>query len=266
MSLSKNHVAIVTGAGQGVGRGIARAFAKEGATVVVAEINAETGNAVANELSELGGEGVFIQTDMGDQESVETLIADTISRCGHLDTLVNNAYFVGNDLPKRLETRDTEDFEKAMNVGFYGALWAMWAAFEHMRERGFGRIINLCSLNGVNSHPFTTNYNITKEALRTLSRSSAREWAQHKITVNTICPAAVSPAFEMLKKFAPQEIDKIVTENPMGYMGDAEADIGGVAVFLASDVARYLTGNTLFADGGSHINGVSWVPPLMEEM
>ena len=101
--------------------------------------------------------------------------------------------------------------------------------------------------------------------MRALSRTAAREWAPHGITVNVICPAAVTPAFERFQALAPELAAKMLEQNPMGYMGDPEQDIGGVAVFLASDDARYLTGNTLFADGGGHINGVQWAPPLPPE-
>lgn len=251
-------VAVVTGAGQGVGLGIARRLAAEGATVVVAEFNPETGQQAA---AALGPESIFIHTDITRREQVLNMIAVTMQRFGRLDILVNNAYPT-NTPPRRLEDREDKDFEAALRGGFMSAWWAMKAAFPLMKAQGWGRIINLCSLNGVNAHPFTAEYNSAKEGLRALSRTAAREWAQHGICVNVLCPAARTPAYEMFEKYSPDNVAEMLKQNPMGYMGDPERDIGGVAVFLASEDARYVTGNTLFADGGAHINGVSWAPDL----
>ena len=143
-----------------------------------------------------------------------------------------------------------------------GPWWAMQAAFAGMKAQGWGRVINVCSLNGVNAHPYTAEYNSAKEALRGLSRTAAREWAQYGICVNILCPAARTPAFEMFEKYSPENAALMLQQNPMGRMGDPQDDIGGVALFLASEDERYLTGNTLFADGGGHINGVNWEPDV----
>src|SRR5262249_4962640 len=105
-------------------------------------------------------------------------------------------------------------------------------------------------------------YNASKEALRALSRTAAREWARHGITVNVICPAAATAAYRAFAAAAPENAALLLEQNPMRRMGDPEEDIAPVAVFLASEATRYLTGNTLFVDGGSHINGVSWAPEL----
>ncbi|CAB1369719.1 Glucose 1-dehydrogenase 2 (fragment) [Denitratisoma oestradiolicum] len=101
------------------------------------------------------------------------------------------------------------------------------------------------------------DYNAAKEALRALTRTAAREWAQHQICCNSICPAA--EAYKAFSTAQPENATELLKLNPMGRMGDPESDIGSVALFLASDDARYITGNTLFADGGSHINGVPWM-------
>src|SRR6185436_7981084 len=137
-------------------------------------------------------------------------------------------------------------------------------AFPTMKASGYGRIVNLCSLNGVNAHMFTAEYNTAKEALRALTRTAAREWARHGICANIICPAAATVSYEAFRRASPENAAKLVEQNPMGRMGDAEADIAPVVAFLASDDARYVTGNTIFVDGGGHINGVSWVPNLPE--
>jgi NAD(P)-dependent dehydrogenase (short-subunit alcohol dehydrogenase family) len=256
-------VAVVTGAGQGVGRGIARRLAREGVRVVIAEINPQSGEAVARECSALGGEALFVHTDILRQGSLEAAIEAARERLGGLDILVNNAYAAGP--PARLQAKPEDEFRLAMEACFFASLRAMQCCFAHMRAQRRGRIINLCTLNGVNAHPYSADYNTSKEALRALTRSAAREWAAYGITVNAICPAAVTPAYERFREMAPELAAHMLQQNPSGYMGDAEEDIGGVAVFLASDAARYLTGNTLMVDGGSHLNGVQWAPPVPPE-
>jgi NAD(P)-dependent dehydrogenase (short-subunit alcohol dehydrogenase family) len=111
---------------------------------------------------------------------------------------------------------------------------------------------------------YSAEYNVSKEAVRTLTRTAAREWARHGIVANVICPAAASTAYRTYLKNNPENAAAILATHPMGRMGEPEEDIGGVAVFLAGEDARYLTGNTLFVDGGGHINGVSWAPELPE--
>ena len=157
-----------------------------------------------------------------------------------------------------LEDKTDEEFQRQLDGGFFAARWAMTAALQSMKTRGFGRIINLCSLNGVNAHPQTADYNVAKEALRALTRTAAREWAPHGITVNAICPGAVTAAFLAMQEFAPEMAQRVNKQVPMGYMGDPYEDISGVALFLASKEARYMTGNTLYVDGGGHINGINW--------
>jgi NAD(P)-dependent dehydrogenase (short-subunit alcohol dehydrogenase family) len=117
----------------------------------------------------------------------------------------------------------------------------------------------------VNAHMGTAEYNVGKEALRTYTRTAAREWAGYGICANIICPAAASASFRKFQAMAPDVAATSAANNPMGRMGDPELDIGGVALFLASDDARYVTGNTLFADGGAHINGVVWIPDFAED-
>jgi NAD(P)-dependent dehydrogenase (short-subunit alcohol dehydrogenase family) len=252
--------AVITGAGDGVGRGIARRFAAEGAAVLVADCNAETGGAVARELAELGARAEFFRCDVTEQAAVEAMVAAGVELFGAVDILVNNAYR-GHGLA-RVETMDDQWFADSLRINFWAAKWSMTAAFPHMRAKRWGRIINVCSLNGVNAHMGSADYNVGKEALRALTRTAAREWAPHGVCANVICPAAVSAAFRRFSELQPEVAALSGAANPMGRIGDPEADIGGAAVFLASEDARYVTGNTLFVDGGAHINGVAWAPEL----
>ncbi len=250
-------VAVVTGAGEGIGRGIARRYVDEGARVVIAEINDDLGTALAGEL---GDNAHFVHTDVGDKTDVRRMVEAAVDVFGGVDILVNNAW--GGGEIGRVEHKSDEHIAHGLSIGLYGPLWAMQASYPHMKAAGYGRIVNMCSLNGVNAHMGTTEYNVAKEGLRALSRTAAREWAATGVTVNVICPAARSAAFDRVVEQHPEIGEMAAGMNPMGRMGDPYDDIAPVAVFLASDASRYLTGNTLFVDGGGHINGVAWQPEL----
>ncbi|MFI7364700.1 SDR family NAD(P)-dependent oxidoreductase [Streptomyces sp. NPDC050149] len=254
MSL-EGRVAIVTGAGDGIGAAVARRFAAEGARVVVAELNEETGRATAEEIG-----GRFVRTDVSDKAQVLAMVDTAVREWGSVDILVNNAWGAGD--VGRVENKTDAMMARGLGVGFYGPLWAMQAAFAHMKARRWGRVINMCSLNGVNAHMGTLEYNAAKEALRTLTRTAAREWAPTGVVVNAICPGAKSAAFRRMMSEHPELEGQADATNPMGRIGDPDQDIAPVAAFLAGEGARYMTGNTLFVDGGSHINGVVWAPDL----
>ena len=255
--------ALITGGGEGIGRGMARRMAAEGAAVVVADIQEALGEQTARALrDDFGAESFAIATDVRDRDQVLAALDATVSRFGAIDILVNNAW--GGSTIARLEDKSEEVMAGGLQMALWPTFWAMQAAFPHMRERKWGRIINMCSLNGVNAHLYSAEYNVAKEAVRALTRTAAREWAKHGITANAICPGAASAAYERYKAIAPENAAKTAAAVPMGYVGDPEWDIGPVAVFLASDDSRYMTGNTLFVDGGGHINGVPWEPALPE--
>jgi NAD(P)-dependent dehydrogenase (short-subunit alcohol dehydrogenase family) len=246
-------VALVTGGGEGIGRGIAARFLAEGAQVVIADVNVPLGESTAAELG-----AAFVPCDVRSQAA--QAVDATVERFGTIDILVNNAW--GGGELSRVENKTRDGFENALRVGVFGPYDARRAAFPVMRDKGYGRIISMCSLNGVNAHIGSVEYNAAKEALRTLTRTAAREWAATGIVANVICPAAVSAALERVLVTNPEIGDLAAASIPMGRMGDPYDDIAPVAVFLASEGARYLTGNTLFVDGGSHINGSAWAPEL----
>ena len=256
----EGRVAIVPGGGQGVGRGIARRFAREGAAILLAQRNAENGRqAVAELRSDFGIEAIFVKTDVTVREQVDAMIAAAVEQLGSIDILVNNA---GGSFPKRLENHTDEDMGQGLDLNFWSSFWAMRAAFPYMKAKKWGRVINLGSLNGVNAHMFTAQYNIGKEAVRALTRTAAVEWGPHGITSNIICPAVSSPAGDIYMAANPEMMKAILQQIPRGKMGDAEADVGGVAAFLASDDAAHVNGTTQFVDGGSHVNGVAWRPDV----
>jgi NAD(P)-dependent dehydrogenase (short-subunit alcohol dehydrogenase family) len=261
MGKLQGKVAVITGGGAGIGRGIARKYAAEGATVLIAEINEDNGAAIAAELKkDFGTEAAFLQTDVTQKNQVEGMIAYAVETFGSIDILVNNAW--GGSKIERLERKDDSILAHGLNMALWPGYWSMQAAFPHMREKGWGRIINMCSLNGVNAHLYTVEYNVSKEALRALSRSAAVEWARHGICINVICPAAASDSAIRVAQSHPEIFEAMAKSYPLAPMTTAENDIGPVAVFLASEDCRFMTGNTLFVDGGGHINGVNWNPSL----
>jgi NAD(P)-dependent dehydrogenase (short-subunit alcohol dehydrogenase family) len=252
--------ALITGAADGIGQGMAIRFVREGAAMLVVDFDAEKGGETVETLRALGGKADFFRADVTHKPDVTGAVAACIDRFGSIDILVNNAY--RGTGTGRIESKSDDIFAHGMTMCLYAAKWAMEAAFPHMRANHWGRIINIASLNGVNAHMGTAEYNVGKEALRAYTRSAAREWAGYGICANIICPAAASASYRRFQEMAPDVAAATAAANPMGRMGDPETDIGGVALFLASEDARYLTGNTLFVDGGGHINGVPWVPDL----
>lgn len=259
----ENLVAVVTGGADGIGYGIARRFAADGARVLVADLNEVAAQRAVDMLrTDFGADAHPIATDVGRRADVVAMIDTARSTWGSVDILVNNAW--GGGTMSRVEQKTDEGLLAAFAVGYYGPFWAMQAAFPAMRAKGWGRIVNVCSLNGVNAHMGTLEYNSAKEALRALTRTAAREWAPYGIVVNAICPAAKSAAFHRTMADHPELIAAADGANPMGRIGDPHDDIAPVVAFLASDDARYLTGNTLYVDGGAHINGSPWAPDLPE--
>jgi len=254
--------ALITGGADGIGRGMAMRFAQEGAAILIADFNEAKGGVTVETLRSHGSRAEFLRCDVTRRDEVLEAVLACARHFGAVDILVNNAYR-GQGIG-RIEDKTDAIFSDGLAVCLYAAKWSMEAAYPYMKLRHWGRIINFCSLNGVNAHMGTAEYNVGKEALRAYTRSAAREWARYGICANIICPAAASSSFKMFASMQPEVAAASSAANPMGRMGDPERDIAGVAVFLASEDARYLTGNTLFVDGGAHLNGVVWVPDLGE--
>ena len=252
--------AVITGAGLGIGRGLARRFAKEGARVVVNDYNAQAGDKVVEEIRAMGGEAVFCYGDVATRSGAQSSVALCLEKWGKIDVLVNNAW--GGGQISRVESKTDEGMQHAFSIGQMAAWWAMQAALPSMKGNGSGSIINFGSLNGVNAHMFTVEYNMAKEAIRALTRTAAVEWGPYNIRCNIICPAAATESYEAFRSANPEVAEELNAQKPIPRMGDPETDIAGAALFLASDDSAYVTGNTLFVDGGGHINGVQWRPAL----
>ena len=241
-------VAVITGGGQGIGLGIARAFAKEGAAILITGRNADKlENAVA-ELDALGSNAHYIVATSGRRDDAKATITKAVETLGGVDILVNNAQT--SQPGTAFEDYDDATIAMTIESGLYGTFQLMQEAMETMKSRGGGSIINFGSREGVFGGVGFAAYAATKEAIRGLSRTAARELGKHKIRVNVICPAALSPIAIKYLDEHPQEAEMYRKEIALGYFGDPETDIGSVAVFLASDDSQYVTGQTINADGG----------------
>ena len=230
-------VIVITGAGQGIGAGLARRFGREGARIVVAEMNPDTGARTVDEVKEVGGDAVFVATDVSIKAQAVGAVQAAIHEWDRIDVLVNNAW--GGGSISRFEWKTNAELEHGFRTGVMSSFWTMQAAFPHMKAQGGGSIINLCSLNGVNAHMYSLEYNAAKEAVRTMTRTAAVEWGRHQIRCNVICPAAATEAYVAFRDANPETAQEMLLENPMRRMGDPEEDIGGVAMFLAtSDSGR----------------------------
>lgn len=244
-------VAVVTGAGEGVGRGIALVLARHGAAVVLGGRTVSKLDSVREEIAAGGGRAASVRCDVSVRADVDALVATTVETFGPPDILVNNAQGRGNTPTvdgAALEAVTEEAMLDLFRGGVLASLYGMQACFPHMKTRG-GTIVNLGSRRGVEGTPGATPYGTAKEAIRGLTKHAAREWGRYGISVNVICPAALSTGAAQFRDADPERWEKIVASIPLGYMGDPVDDIGPTVVALATDL-HYLTGATLMLDGG----------------
>jgi 3-oxoacyl-[acyl-carrier protein] reductase len=240
-------VAIVTGAGQGIGEGIARAFAKAGAKVVLATRSKRNGQAVADSIVKDGGVAWLNQTDVGRRAEVKRVVAETVERFGRLDIVVHNAA-VYPVLP--IEQLSDEDLDLTLSVNLKAGFWFIQESLPHLRKQGGGRFLFTSSVTGPNvAMPGTAHYAASKCGLNGLIRTAALEYARQNITVNGVEPGYIlTPAMDALG--GPEALAQMATQIPLGKLG-LPSDIANTMLFLASDAAAYITGQTIVVDGGS---------------
>jgi acetoin reductase-like protein len=250
-------VAAVTGAGSGMGKAIALAYAHEGAKAIVADLNLDAAQAVAEEITAAGGEASATQTDVRDQAQAQAMVDAAVERFGGLDILVNNAG-VGRIIPF-LETTN-EDWDFMFDVNCKGLLWCSQAAARQMIAQGRGgKIINLASQAGRRGEALVLAYCASKACVISMTQSMALALAEHKINVNGIAPGIVDTPFwvEVDKQFAKllgwevgEPKRRFVESIPLGRIEQPE-DVTGAAIFLASSDSDYMTQQTLNVDGGN---------------
>jgi NAD(P)-dependent dehydrogenase (short-subunit alcohol dehydrogenase family) len=244
-------VVLITGSGQGIGRGMAHHLGKHGATIVVAEWKAHRVERVVAELEGLGVDVLGVECNILERDSIDAAIASTVELYGRIDALINNAHTFSVKVPMT----DVDEADLDLNHGTVkGTVWAMQAVHPHMAAAGWGRIVNFVSAAGITGMAGYGAYNASKEAIRALTRTAAREWGRDGIVVNAIAPGAASKRGQDAAARDEAEYREFLKDHPMGRQGDPEDDIGPVALFLCSDACRYLTGQTFMVDGGAFLH------------
>jgi 3-oxoacyl-[acyl-carrier protein] reductase len=248
-------VAIVTGAGSGFGEAIATRFAREGARVVVSDVNDDNGRRVTAAIEKEGGAARYVHADVSKSAEVKALIDSAVSGFGGLDILVNNAGFSHRmiglwELPE-------EEYERVFATNVKGVFLGCKFAIPVMRQRGGGVIVNTASIGAVAPRPGVTVYNATKGAVVTLTRGLAGEVAQFKIRVNAVNPVAAETGFiktALGVDRIPDELRKqLIAGIPLGRLTQP-SDVATAVLFLASPEAEFLTGVCLAVDGGRSIS------------
>jgi NAD(P)-dependent dehydrogenase (short-subunit alcohol dehydrogenase family) len=243
----EGRVAIVTGAGQGTGEGTARLYAREGAKLVLTGRTMSKLEAVASDIRAGGGEVRCLEALAGNRTDAERTVNEAISSYGRLDILVNAAQTYTEAMP--VESIKEENLRINFESGVIGSLQLMQFAFPHMRKVGGGSIINFGSSWSYFCNPGFLAYAANKEAIRTLTKTAAREWGKYNIRVNTVLPAALTPkSRQHMQDTGTLEAESAKTS--LGYIGDPENDVAPVMLFLASDESHYMTGQTVSVDGG----------------
>ena len=239
-----NKVAIITGASQGIGKGMAETFSKAGAHVACVSRNKDNLKSVADSLIKNGGVASFYTCDVSSLDAFQNTIKEIVENHGSVDILVNNAGVCKDKLIMRMSE---DDWNKVININLNGAFNGIKAVSQIMIKQRAGRIINISSIVGLIGNPGQANYAASKAGLIGLSKSAAKELAPRGITVNAIAPGYI--ATDMTDQITDQAKESLITKIPLGRIG-SPSDIAASALFLASDEAEYITGQTLTVDGG----------------
>jgi NAD(P)-dependent dehydrogenase (short-subunit alcohol dehydrogenase family) len=244
----RGHVAIVTGAAQGVGKGTAMALLERGASVFLVDIQADVLKATTAELRELGPVEPLV-ADLRDPDSAPRIVAAAAGAFGAVHGLVNNA--IATNEPKAFVDITVGDLALGYDVGPRATFLLMQAVYPLMVEAGGGSIVNLGSGTGTGGEPKWGGYAAAKEGIRGLSKVAALEWGRDNIRVNVICPFAESDGVKLWKSFAPDDYAKAVRRIPMQRIGDVRTDVGALVAFLLGSDATFITGQTIHVDGGA---------------
>lgn len=239
-------IALVTGAGQGNGRAIARGLAKSGATVIITDLNEQNAKAVAAEIAQSGGQSAAYQLDVTSEEQCFAVAQKVAKDVGNIDVLVNNAGIIireGMDSPKV-----SANLARTLDVNVMGTFHPTNAWLKALRATK-GVIINVGSIASSTGIPNVVGYSPSKGAVKLLTQALAVELASDGIRVNAIAPGVIETPMTSYTREAPERLEKFMLRTPMGRVGQAEELVGPV-VFLASEMASYVTGVTLPVDGG----------------
>ena len=244
----KGKVTIVTGGGNGIGFGIATAFAKAKSNIVITGRTESTLISAKEKLEKYGVEVLPITADGGYEEQVKEAVDKIIEKFGRIDVLINNAQASKSGL--QLVEHTQEDFDLAIKSGIYAVFNFMKFTYPYLKETK-GSVINFASGAGLFGRDGQSSYAAAKEGIRGLSRVAATEWGKDGININVVCPLVMTKQLEQWKAEYPELFEKTIQGIPLQRFGDAEKDIGGTCLFLASDAASYISGETITLQGGS---------------
>lgn len=244
MSL-KGKNALVTGSSRGIGKAIALELAKQGANVAINYAGSEQlAEEVVQEIQALGVEAIKIQANVADEADVKAMMKEVTSTFGSLDILVNNAGITRDNLLMRMKE---DEFDQVIDTNLKGTFLCIKAAARPMMKQRHGRIINVASIVGVSGNPGQANYVAAKAGVIGLTKSTAQELASRNILVNAVAPGFITT--DMTDALNDEQKEAIMSRIPLQKLGEPE-DIATVVRFLASDDAKYMTGQTLHIDGG----------------
>ncbi len=236
--------AVITGGGQGLGAAIARLFGREGASVVVADINEVTAQAVAEDIVAEGGSALAIRADISLTRDAESLITKTVEQLGRVDVLVNNA---GIARMGTVVDVDETDWDLVMAVNLKGAYLCSRAAVPHMERQGGGSIVCIASASGVIGQQAQVAYNVSKHGVIGLVRCMALDHARAGIRVNAVCPGTINTP--MLEALSDEQMADLRAMHPLGRLAEP-GEIAQMVLHLASDEASFTTGSVILVDGG----------------
>ena len=255
MSLLNDKIALVTGGSSGIGRASALAFAREGAAVAIADINAEGGNEVVEQIKASGGEATFILADMSNSPDIEAMVATVVETFGRLDCAFNNAAEIEITLSNLVPTHELPEdvWDRIVSVSLKGVWVCMKHEIAQMLGQSGGSVVNTSSVLGLVAMKNHSNaYMASKHGVIGLTKTAALEYARRNVRVNAICPGAIhTPAMDQfLDHQTKTELEEFMNSvSPMGRMGRPE-EIAQAAVWLSSDAASFVTGHSLVVDGG----------------
>ena len=244
----QNKVALITGANSGIGKGIAIRFAQEGAHVAVNYLPGGTRETDAQaEVAAFATEGIAVGGDVSKRDDVQKMVDDTVAKFGRLDILINNA---GIEINKPFLEGTDDEWNRVINVNLFGTYLCTQIAAKQMVKQGpGGKIVNISSTHEDIPFQGYTSYCASKGAVKMLMRNLCLEFAPYKINVNNIAPGAIATPINQKVLDDPEANKNALSEVPWGRWGTPE-DVAGVALFLASDEADYVTGSTYYIDGG----------------
>ena len=243
-----NKVSIVTGASKGIGKAIAKIFAQAGTHVVCVSRTKDDLNILKKEILNDGGSVSIYSCDVSNFDEVEGLIRNTVEEFSKIDIIVNNAGITRDGLIMRMSD---EDWNTVFDINLKGTFNAIKAVSRQMMKQRSGRIINISSVVGLKGNAGQANYAASKAGIIGLTKSSSKELASRGITVNCIAPGYI--ATDMTDQLTDKVKEEIINRIPLGYIGKTD-NIAAAALFLASDEAEYITGQTISVDGGMVIN------------